>query len=68
MHGETDAFHMLRLHSMLVVNKDIALSELENMIPFQREAFLTILLESKEKVNKGSNPQFDINHEDIRDR
>ena len=38
------------------------------MIPFQREAFLTILLETKEKVNKGSNPQFDINHEDIRDR
>ncbi len=69
MHGESDAFHMLKLHSMLVVNKDISFSELENMIPFEREAFLTILIEEKNKINNNNNinPKIDISTSDVRD-
>lgn len=69
MHGESDAFHMLKLHSMLVVNKDISFSELENMIPFEREAFLTILIEEKNKINNNNNinPKIDISTNDVRD-
>lgn len=69
MHGESDAFHMLKLHSMLVVNKDISFSELENMIPFEREAFLTILIEEKNKINNKNNinPKIDISTNDVRD-
>lgn len=69
MHGESDAFHMLKLHSMLVVNKDISITELENMIPFEREAFLTILIEEKNKINNNNNinPKIDISTNDVRD-
>ena len=69
MHGEADAFHMLKLHSMLVVNKDISFTELENMIPFEREAFLTILIEEKNKINNNNNinPKIDISTSDVRD-
>ena len=69
MHGESDAFHMLKLHSMLVVNKDISITELENMIPFEREAFLTILIEDKNKINNNNNinPKIDISTSDVRD-
>lgn len=67
MHGERDAFHMLKLHTMLVVNKDISLAELENMLPFEREAFLTLLIEEKNKINNNINPKIDINHIDVRD-
>lgn len=68
MHGETDAYHMLRLHSTLAVNKDMTISELEKMIPFEREAFLTVLIEEKNKINKVVQ-KIDIHPEnDIRDR
>lgn len=53
MHGEDDAFHMFNLHTKLVHNKEIQWSELENMIPFQKEAYINILVSTiKEETNQ----------------
>lgn len=52
MHGENDAFHMFNLHTKLVHNKEILWSELENMIPFQKEAYINILISTIKEENK----------------
>lgn len=44
MHGETDAFHMLDMHTKLVLRKEIGWTELKSMLPFEKEAFINILL------------------------
>lgn len=54
MHGEDDAFHMFNLHTKLVHNKEILWSELENMIPFQKEAYINILVTTIKQESKQS--------------
>jgi hypothetical protein len=61
MHGEDDAFHMFNLHTKLVHNKEIQWSELENMIPFQKEAYINILVSTiKEETNQSDKSSLEL--------
>jgi hypothetical protein len=44
MHGAEDAFHMFELHTKLVHKKEISWTELENMIPFEKQIYIEMLL------------------------
>lgn len=53
MHGELDAMHMFELHTKLVHKKEMSWSELENMLPFEKDAYLNILInEIEEEVKR----------------
>lgn len=56
MHGELDAMHMFDLHTKLVHKKEITWSELENMIPFEKEAYINTLLKTLEDEANAKKP------------
>lgn len=61
MHGEDDAFHMFKLHTKLVHNKEMLWSELEGMIPLEKEAFINFLLAAiKEETAAVSKPDLNL--------
>lgn len=61
MHGESDAYHMLDLHTKLVLRKDIGWEEIKSMLPFEKDAFINILLKNLAEKKKVPGPNFDIN-------
>lgn len=63
MHGPMDAMHMFELHTKLVHKKEITWTELENMIPFEKEAYISILLKTLEEDIKKSTAH--LNNQDI---
>lgn len=63
MHGDMDALHMLDLHTKLTHKKEISWSELESMLPFEKDAYINILIKTLENENdtkKANKPMFDI--------
>ena len=52
MHGPLDAMHMFELHTKLVHKKEITWDELENMLPFVKEAYINTLLKTIEEENQ----------------
>lgn len=56
MHGELDTMHMFDLHTKLVHKKEITWSELENMLPFEKEAYINTLLKTLEEESQTSKP------------
>lgn len=60
MHGESDATHMLDLHTKMVLRKDIGWDEIKSMLPFEKDAFINILLKTLAEKKKIPMPTFDV--------